>query len=110
MSTRTALFSTAITASGPVLALPILLAAQYDDVRTISLETYLDLERVSNPQISPDGRQLLYTRGWVDQDERPSPVVDLDRERRRIEGPLPRRRFGIDLVPRRDAHCLHGVR
>lgn len=27
----------------------------------------LDLERISNPQISPDSRQIIYTRGWVNQ-------------------------------------------
>jgi dipeptidyl aminopeptidase/acylaminoacyl peptidase len=28
---------------------------------------YLDYERVSDPAISPDGRSIVYTRGWVDQ-------------------------------------------
>jgi dipeptidyl aminopeptidase/acylaminoacyl peptidase len=28
---------------------------------------YLDIERVSNPQISPDGRQVVYTRAYVDK-------------------------------------------
>ncbi len=28
---------------------------------------YLDIERVSDPQISPDGRQVLYTRAYVDK-------------------------------------------
>lgn len=37
------------------------------DLRTVSLEMYLDLESVSNPQISPDGRHVVYTRGWVDK-------------------------------------------
>ena len=27
----------------------------------------LDLERISNAQISPDGRQIIYTRAWVNQ-------------------------------------------
>ena len=27
----------------------------------------LDLERLSNAQIAPDGRQIIYTRGWVNQ-------------------------------------------
>ena len=30
-------------------------------------EHSLDLERISNPQIAPDGRQIIYTRGWVNQ-------------------------------------------
>ena len=30
---------------------------------------YLDMERVSDPQISPDGSQVIYTRSWVDKME-----------------------------------------
>ena len=33
----------------------------------IALETYLDMESVSNPQISPDGSRIIYTRRWVDK-------------------------------------------
>ncbi len=32
----------------------------------LSLENYLDMESVSNPQISPDGSRIIYTRRWVD--------------------------------------------
>jgi dipeptidyl aminopeptidase/acylaminoacyl peptidase len=35
--------------------------------KKLTLETYLDLERVSDPQISPDGAQIVYTREWVDK-------------------------------------------
>ena len=37
------------------------------DTKTLTLEMYLDLESVSNPQISPDGARFVYTRGWVDK-------------------------------------------
>jgi dipeptidyl aminopeptidase/acylaminoacyl peptidase len=33
----------------------------------ISLEQYLDWEDVQNPQLSPDGTQILFTRRWVDK-------------------------------------------
>ena len=33
----------------------------------LSLENYLDMESVSNPQISPDGSRIIYTRRWVDK-------------------------------------------
>ena len=33
----------------------------------IQLEQYLDWEDVQNPQISPDGSQIIYTRRWVDK-------------------------------------------
>ncbi len=57
-------------AAGLVLsvAVPIQATAQeqeQDDRLTLGL--YLDFERVSNPQISPDGRQIVYTRRWVDK-------------------------------------------
>ena len=33
----------------------------------ITLEQYLDFEDVQEPQLSPDGRQVIYTRRWVDK-------------------------------------------
>jgi dipeptidyl aminopeptidase/acylaminoacyl peptidase len=33
----------------------------------LTLEDYLDFETVSQPQLSPDGSQIVYTRGWVDK-------------------------------------------
>ena len=40
-----------------------------DDKRSdrLTLETFLDMETVSDPQLSPDGTQVIYTRGWVDK-------------------------------------------
>src|SRR5512144_2133620 len=32
----------------------------------IALEQYLDWEEVQNPQLSPGGTQIVYTRRWVD--------------------------------------------
>ena len=42
----------------------------------LTLEKYLELETVGNPQLSPDGRQIIYTRGWIDKinDRRESSV------------------------------------
>lgn len=58
-------------ASAVLLALPaISIAAQSVTtaaVRPLALEQYLDMESVSNPQISPDGSQIVYTRGWIDK-------------------------------------------
>jgi dipeptidyl aminopeptidase/acylaminoacyl peptidase len=53
---------------------------------------YMDMESVSNPQISPDGSQIVYTRGWVDKvnDRRQSSVwimnADGSRNRMLLEG------------------------
>jgi dipeptidyl aminopeptidase/acylaminoacyl peptidase len=33
----------------------------------LSLDTFLEMETVSDPQFSPDGSQVIYTRGWVDK-------------------------------------------
>ena len=35
--------------------------------RHLSVADYLDFEQVTDPQISPDGSQIIYTRRWVDQ-------------------------------------------
>ena len=49
-----------------LVAFPGLAKAQEpDDV--LELDLYLEWERVSDPQISPDGRQIVYTRRWVDK-------------------------------------------
>jgi len=34
---------------------------------TVALADYLDLEDVQAPILSPDGRQILFTRRWVDK-------------------------------------------
>jgi dipeptidyl aminopeptidase/acylaminoacyl peptidase len=33
----------------------------------VALEQYLDWEDVQNPQLSPDGTQILFTRRWIDK-------------------------------------------
>lgn len=42
-------------------------AVDAQDARHIDVADYLDLEQVSDAQISPDGRQVVYTRRWVDR-------------------------------------------
>ena len=62
---------------------------------TLQLETYLDWEWVSNPQISPDGRQVIYTRTWIDKmkDRRRSSIwimnTDGSRNRFLADGSVP---------------------
>ncbi|HLG17441.1 MAG TPA: S9 family peptidase [Blastocatellia bacterium] len=49
---------------------------------TLDKETFMNMESVSNPAISPDGRQIVFTRTWVDKvkDEYQSNlwIVDVD--------------------------------
>ena len=33
----------------------------------LNLDLYFEMETVSEPQISPDGSQIIYTRGWIDK-------------------------------------------
>ena len=37
------------------------------DENYLEVADFLDFERVNDAQISPDGRQIIYTRQWVDQ-------------------------------------------
>lgn len=45
------------------LVLPIMLSAQKKD--RLSLDLYKDYEWTSNPKLSPDGKQILYSRTWI---------------------------------------------
>ncbi len=49
-----------------VLFLPAAAGAQAQS-RKLSLDLYLDMEEVADPQISPDGKQIVFTRRWVDK-------------------------------------------
>jgi dipeptidyl aminopeptidase/acylaminoacyl peptidase len=63
--------------------------------RLLDLELYWEMQSVSNPQISPDGRQIVYTRGWTDRrnDRRRSEIWIMDaggdRKRFLVEGSSP---------------------
>ncbi|HEX4948235.1 MAG TPA: DPP IV N-terminal domain-containing protein, partial [Blastocatellia bacterium] len=35
--------------------------------RLLDKETFMDMESVGNPSISPDGKQIVFTRTWVDK-------------------------------------------
>ena len=51
-------FATVATAQAPATQRP---------QNRISLEQYLDWEDVQNPQLSPDGTQIIFTRRWIDK-------------------------------------------
>jgi dipeptidyl aminopeptidase/acylaminoacyl peptidase len=61
----------------------------------LTLNDYLDWETVGSPQLSPDGKQILYSKGWVDKinDRRSSAIwiMDADGGRKRflLEGSNP---------------------
>ncbi len=51
-----------------------LLVGQDAPSKKVSMEDYLSYETVSNPRLSPDGKQILFSRTWIDKinDSRPT--------------------------------------
>ena len=78
-----------LTRTLPIAALlfPAALAAQNEPDGTLRLDSYLDWETVGSPQISPDGSQIIFTRGWIDKinDRRASSIYIMD-----VDGSRPR--------------------
>ena len=52
---------------GLLLALALCAQAQTGVSKKLTLDLFLDWEYAMNPQISPDGTQILYTRRWTDK-------------------------------------------
>jgi len=50
-----------------VLAGTPALPALGQEARPLAAGDYLDLEQATDPRISPDGKQIVYTRSWVDK-------------------------------------------
>src|SRR5687767_15878718 len=62
----------------------------------LTLADYMEWETVSGPQLSPDGKQIIFTRGWIDKvnDRRQSSlwVMNVDGSRLRalaLDGSAP---------------------
>ena len=89
--------------ASPTLASPALAASpvpgQHDaparaesSRQPLALSQYLEMETVSDPRISPDGKRIVYTRGWIDKvgDRRRSSLrimnADGARDRRLTDG------------------------
>jgi len=56
------------------------------DYRLLDEETYMEMETVGSPNISPNGEQIIFMRGWVDKmkDRRASNLWIADRKGERI--------------------------
>src|SRR5262245_23510301 len=50
-----------------VLGMSSLVFAQTPAQKPLVLADYLDWENVGEPQLSPDGSQVIYTRSWVNK-------------------------------------------
>ncbi|MFQ5818269.1 MAG: prolyl oligopeptidase family serine peptidase [Terriglobia bacterium] len=78
-----------------VVILPATARAQAQ-TRELTLDLYLEMEGVSSPQISPAGKQIIYTRRWIDNinDRRKSAIwimnADGSKHRFLVEGSSPR--------------------
>lgn len=77
-----------VVACVPVLLLHPVSAQDTPRQDRITLDTYLEMETVSDPQLSPDGSQIIYTRGWIDKmnDKRESAlwIMNADGSRNRF--------------------------
>jgi len=75
-----------------LIAAPALSAKPATAQQRLSLDQYMDMETVSNPQISPDGGRIVYTKGWIDErnDRRESALwimnADQTRKRHLVDG------------------------
>jgi Tol biopolymer transport system component len=56
----------AVAAVAAIVFVPVV-AAQAPPTNRLKLEQFFDMESVSNPRLSPDGTQIVYTRGVVDK-------------------------------------------
>ncbi len=79
-----------------LLAIPAIASAQVNgNQRVLDLDMYWEMQSVGSPQISPDARQVIYTRTWTDEraDRRRSEVwimnADGTRKRFLTEGSSP---------------------
>jgi len=62
--------------------------AQEQEIQKLSQEHFYNMVSVASPQISPDGREIIYTRGWIDKvnDSRRNElfIMDADGKRNRF--------------------------
>ena len=82
-------------------ALPALVVAAADEKRPsdrLTLEDFLEMESVSDPQLSPDGTPHHLHARVGRQDGRLPRIGALDHERRRLAQPVPRERIQRPLV------------
>jgi len=70
------------------LILSVLVSLSWSKERSklLEIDTYLEMESISSPSISPDGSQILFSRGWIDKmnDRRAENLWIVDVEGKRI--------------------------
>ena len=85
LATVPALFALALIPLATAFALPTTAAAQQPG-GLLDMDTYMEMESVGSPRISPDGGYILFTRGSVDKmnDRNRSELMIMDLSTRRI--------------------------
>lgn len=82
MRIRETAWTAALSLLGMLLVVSGVLSGSENAPKLLTQETFMDMETVGSPAISPDGRQILFTRGWVDKANDQSRsnlwVVDVD--------------------------------
>ena len=60
--------------------------AAQKNYKLLETETYFEMESVGSPQISPDGKSIIFTRGWIDKinDQQRSNLWIADIEGKRV--------------------------
>jgi dipeptidyl aminopeptidase/acylaminoacyl peptidase len=69
-----------------VLLLMGMSPAAQKNFKLLETETYFEMESVGSPQISPDGKSIIFTRGWIDKinDQQRSNLWIADIEGKRV--------------------------
>ena len=49
------------------LAFFTVLGAEEKKIKLLTMDTYMEMESVGSPNISPDGKLITFTRGWIDK-------------------------------------------
>jgi dipeptidyl aminopeptidase/acylaminoacyl peptidase len=70
----------------PLLICAVAVAQKKGPSGLLDKETFMNMEGVSNPAISPDGKQIVFTRSWIDKvkDERVSNLWIVDSDGARV--------------------------
>ena len=64
-SSSNALVAVLVLCSRLTFATPPVAAQEVRSDTLLTVDHYLDFEQVGDPKISPDGKQVIYTRRWV---------------------------------------------
>src|SRR5512139_1811231 len=66
---------------------PAVTAAPQKTPKLLDIDTFMEMESVGEPEISPDGRSIIFTRAWVDKvNDRSNSnlwIVDIDGKKAR---------------------------